>query len=243
MSGSLEGDRAGLYVLGALNAEEMRAVQLAAGRDEELQAEISAWEQRLSPLVGLIDPITPPPSLWLQLEARLLRITGAPDRGAEVYQVPVQRAKPRRRGAATNRAVGVWRATAFGAMAVAAGLAVALVYRPPAVQEKQAMLIPARPGEGGWLLTVKPGGVIVADAQGALSRGLNQDYELWAGEDGADRPVPLGLLSVTGQSVIKTKSLPTRHKFLLLVSLEKKGGSPSGIPTGPVVYASSSVSP
>ena len=242
MSGSSEDDRAGLYVLGALNAEEMRAVQLAAGREPDLAAEIAVWERRLAPLVELVEPLEPPPSLWIQLEARLMRITGSPDRVAEVYQVPAQRAKPRRRGTPTP-ATSRWRSAALGAMALAAGLAVALVYRQPAQQLKQAMLLPARPGEGGWLLTVKPNGEIVADAQGALSRGLNQDYELWAGEDGSDRPVPLGLLSVTGQSVIKTSALPTRHKYLLLVSLEKKGGSPSGIPTGPVVFSSTAISP
>ena len=242
MSGAFDDDRAGLYVLGALNAEEMRAVQLAAARDPELAAEIAVWERRLAPLTALVEPQEPPPSLWIQLEARLARISGAPDRVAEVYQVPHQRAKPRRRGT-PSPALAWWRNVAFGAMAVAAVLAVALVYKQPVAEPKQAMLLPARPGEGGWLLTVKPNGEIVADAQGALSRGLNQDYELWANEEGSERPVPLGLLSVTGQSVIKTSSLPTRRKFLLLVSLEQKGGSRSGIPNGPVVFSSTAVSP
>ena len=242
MGGAFDDDRAGLYVLGALNAEEMRAVQLAAARDPELAAEIAVWERRLAPLTALVEPQEPPPSLWIQLEARLMRISGAPDRVAEVYQVPHQRAKPRRRGT-PSPALAWWRNAAYGAMAVAAVLAVALVYKAPAPRSKLAMLLPARPGEGGWLLTVKPNGEIVADAQGALSRGLDQDYELWAGEDGSDRPVPLGLLSVTGQSVIKTSALPTRRNYLLLVSLEKKGGSVSGIPTGPVVFSSSEVPP
>jgi anti-sigma-K factor RskA len=237
-----EDDRAGLYVLGALNAEEMRAVQIAANRDPELAAEITVWEQRLAPLVALIDPLEPPASLWLQLEARLLRITGSPDQVAEVYSPPPQRARPRRRGT-PSRAQEYWRGAALAAMALAAGLAIALVYKPAAQHQQVAMLLPAKPGEGGWLLTVKPGGEIVADAQGALSRGLNQDYELWAGEDGSDRPVPLGLLSVTGRSTIKTANLPTRHNFLLLVSLEQKGGSPSGIPTGPVVFSSAAIKP
>ena len=41
MSGSSpQDDRAGLYVLGALNAEEMRIVRLAAGRDDVLATEV-----------------------------------------------------------------------------------------------------------------------------------------------------------------------------------------------------------
>ena len=64
MSGALPEDQAGLFVLGALNAEEMRAVRLAAARDTALAAEIADWERRLAPLVRLVPEIPPPPSLW-----------------------------------------------------------------------------------------------------------------------------------------------------------------------------------
>jgi anti-sigma-K factor RskA len=245
MSGSFEDDRAGLYVLGALNAEEMRAVHVAAQREPDLAAEIRVWEQRLAPMVAFIEPVVPPPSVWMQLEARLLRITGSPDRVSEIYQVPAQRQRSRRRGSSSQASPSAsrWRAVALGALALSAGLAVALVQKATPPQAQTAMLIAARPGEGGWLLHVKPSGEIVAEAQGALSRGLDQDYELWAGEDGSDRPIPLGLLSVTGTSVIKAAALPKRHKYALLVSLEPKGGSRTGTPTGAVQFSSAALNP
>jgi anti-sigma-K factor RskA len=245
MSGSFEEDRAGLYALGALNAEEMRAVQIAAQRDPELAAEIAVWEKRLAPLVAFIEPVAPPPSLWIQLEARLLRITGSADRVGEIYQVPVQRSRQRRRGGSrgSDALATRWRNVALGALALSAGLAFALVQKAAPPPQQTAMLIPARPGEGGWLLHVNRNGDIVAEAQGALSRGLDEDYQLWAGEDGSERPVPLGLLSVTGQSVIRAAALPKRHKYLLLVSLEQKGGSRTGSPNGPVRYSSAALSP
>lgn len=227
-------DQAGLYVLGALNAEEMRAVRIAAGRDDALAAEISEWERRLTPLTLLVDPVDPPATLWSQLEARLARITGAPDPVGEIYQPPTQRQKSRRRGV-SNRALAAWRGAALGAMALAAGLAVALLLNKPPPPSQIAMLLPQRPGEGGWLLEVKPNGEIRAEAQRALPRTLEQDYELWALPDGSTRPLAMGLLPVTGSAVLKPAGLPVK-KYQFLVSLEPHGGSPTGLPTGPVMF-------
>jgi len=58
------------------------------------------------------------------------------------------------------------------------------------------------------------------------------DLELWALPKGATVPVSLGVLPDRG-AVIQARAQPDTQ---LLVSLEPKGGSPSGAPTGPVVY-------
>jgi anti-sigma-K factor RskA len=231
-------DRAGLYVLGALNAEEMRAVRLAAGRDDVLTAEIAEWERRLTPLTALVDPVAPPASLWAQLDGRLARITGAPDPIGEIYQPPTQRARSNRRG----RRGGVspwWRPAAIGAAAVACALVVVLLARPAPQRDAGhlAMLLPARPSEGGWLLRLQPNGEITAVAQGALPASLDQSYELWALPENSDRPLPMGLLPVTGTAAVKTPGLPPQ-RFQFLVSLEGKGGSQTGLPTSQVLFQS-----
>jgi anti-sigma-K factor RskA len=232
-------DRAGLYVLGALNAEEMRAVRLAAGRDDVLAAEIAEWERRLTPLTALIDPVAPPATLWSQLEGRLARITGAPDPIGEIYHPPTQGIRSRRRHRSSSGGASPWwRVAAIGAMALAAGLAVALLIRPvPTAGGQVAMLLPARPGEGGWLLQLQRNGEIRAVAQGALPATLQQSYELWALPENGMRPLPMGLLPVTSTGVIKPPGLPGQ-KFQFLVSLEPKGGSPTGLPTGQVLFSS-----
>jgi anti-sigma-K factor RskA len=234
MSGALEEDRAGLYVLGALNAEEMRAVRADADRDPALAAEIVAWERRLWPLVALVPPATPPETLWPQLEARLARLSAPGQALGEVYQPPL---RPKTRRRSEPRALVYWRATALAGLAIAASLAFILVSRQPPQPPQVAMIMPAQPGVGGWLITLRPNGEIHAQAQGALSHTLAQDFQLWALADGATRPVPLGLLQVTNNTVLKPSGLP-RDKFQLLVSLEPKGGSPTGLPTGPVLFAS-----
>jgi anti-sigma-K factor RskA len=58
--------------------------------------------------------------------------------------------------------------------------------------------------------------------------------ELWAAA-GKNPPRSLGLISASGATVVRRASLPqgTDH---LAVSLEPPGGSPTGAPTGPVLY-------
>jgi anti-sigma-K factor RskA len=234
MSGTLPEDQAGLYVLGALSAEEMRAVRGAAGRDPALAAEIAAWERRLAPLARLVPEAAPPPTLWPQLEARLSRV--AAGTGAPADSVKVLKMRRPARGSPSQRPVVFWRAAAAGAMALAASLAVVLVTRGPPRPAQLAMVLPHRPGEGGWLVEVNDRGELHVQASGALSRAADRDYELWALAEGADRPLPLGLMPLSNTTVIKANKLPSR-KYQLLVSLEPKGGSPTGLPTGPVMYA------
>jgi anti-sigma-K factor RskA len=125
-------------------------------------------------------------------------------------------------------------------MALAASLAIIMLSRSPPPAPALAMIMPARPGLGGWLVSVKPDGEIHAVAQGALSHTLTQDFELWALADGATTPIPLGLLPQTSSTVLRPRDLP-KHQFTLLVSLEPKGGSPTGLPTGPVLFSSQPV--
>jgi anti-sigma-K factor RskA len=228
MSGSLPEDQAGLYVLGALGDEEMRAVRAAAERDPALAAEIAAWERRLAPLARVVPEVAPPASLWPQVEARLSRV----DAGL-AGAVPMPR---RVRGGVSRRPLVFWRAAAVGAMALAASLAVVLVTRGPPLPARVAMVLPDRPGEGGWLVEVSDRGELHVRANGPLSLAADRDYQLWALAEGATKPVPLGLMPVNASAVIKADRLPTK-KYQLLVSLEPKGGSPTGLPTGPVMYA------
>ena len=59
------------------------------------------------------------------------------------------------------------------------------------------------------------------------------DYELWIIR-GKDAPVSLGVLSPEGQRLTLAN---VGEGMVLAVTLEPKGGSPSGAPTGPVVAA------
>jgi len=240
MSGSFPEDQAGLFVLGALNAEEMRAVRVAAGRDAELAADIADWERRLAPLARLVAEVAPPFTLWTQLETRLTRLSASTTAAPETYQPPAQRQRMRSRR--PPEALAFWKSATAAAMALAALLAVFVVVRRAPPPPSLAMIMPVRPGEGGWLVQVSHEGVVKVRAVGALSRGIDQDYELWVLPDGSDHPVSVGLMPTNDSATMKLKTLP-RSKYQLLVSREPKGGSPTGLPTGLVEYGGVVVPP
>jgi anti-sigma-K factor RskA len=235
-------DRAGQYVLGVLEADEMQAVRRDATQDAALAAAIEMWEGRLAPLAALAGERRPPPELWQSIAARLdgrLPGTGAPQpRRAAATARDTSRA-PGRRGLAA------WRAAAIGSMAIAASLAGVLVWRvqtPPAAS-RLAMILPLQQTPGAWLAELRPDGAIRVVAQGNVNHPTDRDFELWALAEHATRPVPLGLMPVAAASAeLHPADLPHAN-FKLLVSLEPKGGSPTGLPTGPVLFGADIVAP
>ena len=67
---------------------------------------------------------------------------------------------------------------------------------------------------------------------GVLAVPADRDLELWSLMRDDARPRSLGVLPMEGRRMKATLAPGTR----LLVSLEPKGGSPTGQPTGPVLY-------
>ena len=83
----------------------------------------------------------------------------------------------------------------------------------------------------GRYLSVKPVGRVDVAADRAL--------ELWMLPDGAS-PRSLGLISATGVVRVALSGpadQALRNIPALAVSLEPRGGSPTGLPTGPVLYS------
>jgi anti-sigma-K factor RskA len=221
-----DGERAGLYVLGVLDAAEMVEVRRAAMQDDRLADDIAAWEARLVPLAALAGEETPPPELWDVLMARL-----------EDSQVVPIRPRP------APRALAYWRAAAIGAMAVAASLAGVVVWKSVQPRPRLAMIMPMQQTLGGWLIELEPGGGLRAIAQGSVRHAADRDFELWALAENAAKPVPLGLLPAGSASAELPAGALPKTKFKLLVSLEPKGGSPTSLPTGPVMFAGDVIEP
>jgi anti-sigma-K factor RskA len=72
----------------------------------------------------------------------------------------------------------------------------------------------------------------VIQPSGAIAVPSDRDLELWALAKGETRPRSLGVLPASGRRLVAALAPDTQ----LLVSLEPRGGSPTGQPTGPVVY-------
>ncbi len=200
---------AGEYVLGVLDLPSRRAAEARAEIDAGFASHVTFWEQRLFPLTRLVPAVPPPAELW----QRLQRAIGAND------------------NAATLR---VWKATTAAALALAAGLAAFAFIPRQAPSLTIASLAPLNAGAPGFIARVASNGTVRVQALSAHPAPTGHDYELWALPEGATRPVPLGVIPPGGLSV--AASHVTLPGGKLLVSLEPKGGSPTGLPTGPVLY-------
>lgn len=210
--------RAAEYVLGTLDARERAEVEHEVAADPSLASRVQIWERRLAPLLDAIPPEPPPP----RVRAALLRsLPGA------LLALPDQLAVLRRQ-------VRRWRIMAAGTGLLAAGLAlfVAVGLRPEQAGGRYLAVVQGGGALPALLVRVdtRTGTAQVRPVGAEVPAGRN--LELWY--VGAEGPKPLGLVGATPSRV----TLPTGASpdGVIAVSVEPLGGSPSGQPTGPVVY-------
>jgi anti-sigma-K factor RskA len=217
------------YVLGVLDATESAAVEALAAREDSVVLSIEQWQNRLAPLALIASPVTPPDALWPRIAASIggfaePQATPAPAT-AEVIGFPRR---------AWNSA-GVWRGATVAALALAAAFAgIAFLQRPAPSAQFAAALAPASAPAPVFLAETQPDGPILVRPLTRVAVESGKDLELWALPQGATRPVSLGVLPAIGKHVPGDLA---RADTQLLVSLEPQGGSPTGQPTGPVLYA------
>ncbi len=228
-SDGADGDRVlvGEFVLGLLVAAEHELMARRIAADPALTAEMALWQSRLSSLDEQFVETPPPARIWPALERRLFP-------GAAAVQ-----------GGGFWNSLAVWRSVAAAALAVAI-VAIGYNVLVPRVPLTGKELIAAIEQEGSGVRFVafydeNSGTVRLAALSGEAVP--QKDYELWAIK-GANAPQSMGVIPVNARSDI-TLSSRIKQGFgegtILAVTLEPKGGSPSGAPTGPVVAKGSAV--
>ncbi len=224
------------YVLGTLRGRARQRFERLLWTRSRLRSEVQYWEAQLSPLLSTVRPVRPRDRVWTELE---LRIAG--------NSIPMRPSPP---PAAAPR-LTLWRSWAIAASLAAVALAVQL-YRqrgetpPPAdvvkAPQRPAMvaMLQEPKSSATWLVSVSPGdGQIRVIASGELNvDGGQKSLELWIiGDDG--KPRSLGLMPASGRASMPIPGdLQMPAKPVLALSLEPAGGSPTGLPTGPVLSTS-----
>jgi anti-sigma-K factor RskA len=208
--------------LGLLEGEERAAALRLVLSDRDFARAVADWRDALAPLFDLVPEIAPSANLWTRIEAAL-------DGNAS--------AAPR---------AGLWKGATAIAFAAAAALAGVLVLRPapaPQIIEREAPVVAQLAAP---LVSDGTASVVMAryDPAHATLRiqanALPEDdraTELWViPADGTPRS--LGVFNKSGATEVAMT--PTLRAWLvdgatLAVSLEPAGGSPTGLPTGPVI--------
>jgi anti-sigma-K factor RskA len=213
------------YVAGTLRGPARRRFEALLPAHPGLRAATQAWQERLLPLTLSIRPEPPPDRVWARIKSRI-----------EASAAPAAEA-PRGR----FFGLGFWRGLSGLASAAALVLAVLLASPAPVLAPIVVVLGPTATASGG---IAAPAFVasISGDGRALVTRPLmtvdvraDRALELWAIPPGG-APRSLGVISPSGATVVQ-KGQALKGTDTLAVTLEPPGGSPSGAPTGPVLYA------
>jgi anti-sigma-K factor RskA len=212
---------AGEYVLGTLDARLAEAVRAALPANAPLRDAVAAWELRLDPLTRLAPPADPPAGAWEAIVARIAPpATPAPS-------------------AARRPAEGWQRLLGAGlAGAAIAGLGFFLALRPPAgAPERYVAVMQSDRAAPAWVVEADRDGGIRLAAVNRQAVPEGRVMQLWGLAPGDRGPTSLGFVPADGSRFsFDASARPPVDGMLVEISLEPPGGSPTGRPTGPVVF-------
>ena len=222
------------YVLGTLRGLARARFEALMERRPYLQAAVEAWEARFDPLVESLPEKEPPARVWRRVQTEIRSLNR----------------QPRTRAGHWWQTLGFWRgATAFATVFVVA-VALWLGLGKPADQPVNL------PSYVAVLENDDAQAMVVATAianpmsihiklMGDPPMGPDQDLQLWCIPKGGGDPIAMGLLGEGRETIMPVN----QHDWdaleevqYLAISAEPKGGSPTGKPTGQVMYVGSLMS-
>jgi anti-sigma-K factor RskA len=211
------------YALGTLRGPARDAFTRAAHADPQIAAVAREWERRLALLASAVPAVNPPPRVWAAIATRL-GLEGV--RGA---------------GLAWWQRLGFWRGFALASFAAALILSALQLMQPPAAPGESLVAVLAGPDAKPVMVATaaldQP--VLTLKAVADVTPGPGRAFELWALPEGGP-PRSLGVIAPAGVVKVRLRG-PSGDALArvpaLAVSLEPPGGSPTGQPTGPVLYS------
>lgn len=222
------------YVLGVLDADARAAIEREIAADPHAAAEVARWQRYLLPLAEDIPDSVPPGHVWARIQDRI------------GHAQPASRTTITRERNGWWNSLALWRGFAFGAAAVAVACIVALIVLPRARLAQpaaptlayMASTITETDGQVGWTATmdVAHARMIVVPAK-PQTLPSGRAPELWL-IPARQKPIAVGMINTRAPTTIKLdKALVARlgPTAALAVSVEPRGGSPTGQPTGPVI--------
>ena len=214
---------AGEYALGVLTGGELRRARALLRTDEAFRAEVAYWTGRLAPMLDHISMAAPPAALWYRIDGAL---PAAPD-ATNVVQL--------------GRRVALWRGVSAAMTAVAAALALLLLFRLDAIQPQLGPPMVAMLGDQQQQMRVvaswnPTGRQLVLAAAGAMPAAPKHSHELWIIPSGG-KPRSLGTMPGKQMHMQLADALADlmREGATIAITVEPPGGSPTGNPTGPIV--------
>lgn len=215
-------------VLGLAEEVDVARLEALAQADPAIAARLARARDGFGALDDTADALPVPEGLWDRIAAQLSQavageaITG----GAEVIQF-----------GALRRSLTRWRSTAVGAIAAAVALAAVLGWMM--VQTAQPVVVAVLLNSQGEAIALVEGQADNTTRITLLERAQiapNQVMQVWTKPQADGLPVSLGLLSKGLSEVLVIKGLPMpAPQQLYEITIEPAGGSPTNLPTGPIL--------
>ena len=204
------------YVVGTLHGRARQRFDRLLYDRADVRHAVWGWERLLHEVTADVAPVAPPRSIWRHVRRRI-------DAGPRV-------ASPR------------WRLRFAVAVPIIAALAFWLgtIPTPPAPQADRIAVFADDSARALWIVSADPDRrVLIAESAGVDAAPDGRVYELWA-LPANEAPRSLGVLDPQAgrsESPLDDALIAALDaSAALAISLEPPGGSPTGAPTGPIVY-------
>lgn len=226
------------YALGTLDANERAQAATLIASDSEFAARVRYWDNYLSALIDAVEPVEPRADLFARIKDRIASERRRGDAGgADVIDLTTR----------LNR----WRGATFVASALAASLLLFVSvkefmpqYLPEALRasggERYVAVIQQSKDAPAFLLTVDTRTKAFTVRKVGAEAPQGRAFELWLVHDKFPGPRSLGVVSeheFTRPAAFAEFDPRIINEATYAVSVEPPGGSPTGAPTGPVVFS------
>jgi anti-sigma-K factor RskA len=211
------------YVVGTLRGRARARFQSLLRYDAGLRRIVAEWEERLTPLAAAAGEVTAPPRVWQEVARR---IGGRTSQGRLAF----------------------WRGLAVTSTAFTLVLATFLGMAPrPELPMASVAVMADDKGQPSMVVSwpsmkdARDPYVRIKVLQEHPTMAAGSTWELWMLPRDKSAPVSMGLITTDVSQVMKVKAdlakrMGAGEAWGIAMSVEPAGGSPTGAPTGPVVF-------
>lgn len=222
-------ERTGEYVLGLMRGAERDAFESELMQNPALAALVDEWQERFVALSDVLPEETPPRAVWEAIRAEIEKDSKSATPTARIWN-----------------SLGFWRGLGAAATAALIALAVWTGYQTPGpaptgveVGKASHLAVLGDENRVAYVLVAvdaKAGSASIYPLR-ELGEPAGKSHELWIVPEGG-KPVSLGVFPPSGRHNVNIAAHRAQlAKATLAVSVEPAGGSPTGSPTGPVVWS------
>jgi anti-sigma-K factor RskA len=212
------------YVLGTLRGRARERFDALLRSDYELRRTVATWEARLSPLAAAAGEIAPPARAWQSIARQISGSASIESRAG----------------------LSFWRGLAVASTAFALLLAT-FIGMAPRPEPPMAMVAVMNDDKGQPALVVswppmkemRDPHIRVKVVQQHPEMAPGTAWEMWMLPGGKAAPISMGLIGIDRDQVMKIKPALAQRMgdaWGIAMSVEPAGGSPTGAPTGPVIF-------